>query len=214
MLRRSWLKRKPTQFKKFDPNAPKSATQRAFDKIKTPAGQESPTQKAWAKTQASNRKAILKAQSSQTSAVLKTEIQALLREIAILRDGGCVLRDVPKTWITKCRGTVDIPHCNGYNKNGEYVLQFDHLNSRRFNVSFANPDLGVCVCRGHHGWKKWNEEIYNEIIRTIIGPERCASWDRAAADRATYHMDSGDWAKVKAGLEQALDNMRQNQDDE
>ena len=80
-----------------------------------------------------------------TAQTVKDRIQAILRQIAIIRDGGCVLAPF--------QGKDGIPHCNGYRKDGELVLQYDHLNSRGFNVSYADARLGVIICKGHHGWK-------------------------------------------------------------
>jgi hypothetical protein len=102
-------------------------------------------------------------ESKHPTALIKKHIQALLRELAIRRDGGCVLRrDVTHGYI--------IPACNGYAKSGELVLQYDHLNSRVFNVSYADIRLGVTLCKGHHGWKHFsdrNKKMYDEIIRKM-----------------------------------------------
>jgi hypothetical protein len=77
----------------------------------------------------------LRSNGKSETAKCKVRIQALLRELALLRDGGCVLSDLG--------GTGDIPYCHSQStKDGHMVLQCDHLNSRQFNVSFADLRLG------------------------------------------------------------------------
>lgn len=130
----------------------------------------------------------------------KKRIQALARAIGIVRDGGCVFRD---------REINGAPHyCSGWRGDGQVVLQYDHLNSRRFSVSFADVRLGVIICRGLHGWKKWNKEIYDEAVREVIGPERTALWDIVKKDRKSYLMTSWDWAKVEIALTKDLEEMK------
>lgn len=46
----------------------------------------------------------------------KERIQALVREIVIKRDGGCILDGI--------RG---VAQCNSYRKDGQLILQADHL---------------------------------------------------------------------------------------
>jgi hypothetical protein len=77
-------------------------------------------------------------------AAIKREIQYVAREIVIARDGGCILRDLHYD---------GIPECNGYAKNGQLVLQADHLITRGNAATFADTRLIVCICKGHHGWK-------------------------------------------------------------
>lgn len=58
------------------------------------------------------------------SAQAKKRIQALLRPIAIKRDGGCILRDYIEAGI-----------CGGYGpKSGDLILQAEHLNPRERNI--------------------------------------------------------------------------------
>lgn len=108
----------------------------------------------------------------------KQDIQSVCREIAIKRDGGCVLRHYPETG-----------KCGPYKKNGELVLQYDHLNTRARNISFADTRLGVCVCQRHHiFYKPQHPAEYENIIRDVIGPERTALLDKVRADQKTYKM--------------------------
>ena len=66
-----------------------------------------------------------------------------MREIVIKRDGGCILRDIQ-----------GVSQCNGYRKDGKLILQADHLITRANSATYADTRLIVCVCKGHHGWKK------------------------------------------------------------
>lgn len=140
-----------------------------------------------------------KAIKADTAEAVKKRIQAILRKIALVRDETCLLAPY--------QGKDGIPYCNGYRQDGELVLQYDHLNSRSFNVSYADPDLGVLVCKGHHGWKHStdnNKKQYDELVRKIIGPARTKKWDRVEKDRRTYPMSKWEWEKVELGLHAQL----------
>lgn len=140
-----------------------------------------------------------------TAQTVKNRIQALLRQIGLIRDKGCVLAPF--------QGKNGIPYCNGYRSDGELIYQYDHLNSRAHNVSYAEPKLGVILCKGHHGWKSFtdnNKKKYDALVRTIIGPERTKLWDKVEEDRRTYPMTKWDWEKVELGLEIELKKLRSN----
>ena len=138
----------------------------------------------------------LRKHSKNPVAQCKVRIQGLCRSLAIMRDGGCVLRN-----------RKDVPPCNGYRNDGELILQYDHLNSRVFNVSYADIRLGVILCLGHHGWKKWNKEKYDILIREVIGKKRAELWDRVKKDKKTYRMELWDWTKVEIGLTKDLKDL-------
>jgi len=79
------------------------------------------------------------------------------------------------------------------------------LRTRANSATYADTRLIVCVCKGHHGWKKWNEQRYNEIVRQLLPADRVALWDKAHAARYTpTRMTSSDWAKEIAALKQEL----------
>src|SRR5947209_88202 len=67
-----------------------------------------------AKTQI-NRRAKLSVVGHSETSELKREIQALCRDIVILRDGGCFFRRYP--------GHI----CSGYAQDGHLILQADHM---------------------------------------------------------------------------------------
>lgn len=126
--------------------------------------------------------------------VLKNEIQQLVRAIVIKRDGGCILRDY--------RG---VPPCGGYRNDGELVLQADHLITRANSATYDDTRLIVCVCKGHHGWKKYYEKLYNAAVREIISPTRVTLWDKAEEERhRPTHRISSDWRISIAALKQEL----------
>jgi len=132
---------------------------------------------------------------SETSKI-KREIQRVLREIVILRDGGCVLRD--------------IRHCGGTPDNPDTVLQADHLIERSNSATYADPRLVVCVCKRCHGWKhfkKSNHDEYDEIIRSILPPERIRLWDLAR--EKSWKPAKIDWKLEKVALEQELEGLRE-----
>src|SRR3990167_8904588 len=122
----------------------------------------------------------------------KKRIQALVRDIVIKRDGGCILR-----------GRKDIAPCNGYRADGELILQADHLITRGKNIGFAETRLIVCLCKGHHTAKTFKcKEEYEEIIAELIGPERKELWYKVKKDHKPYHMVLSDWWKVIVALKQ------------
>lgn len=136
----------------------------------------------------------LNTRSTSETSVIKEEIQALLRQICILRDSGCVLRHYKETGA-----------CGGYRKDGELILQFDHLNSRTHSISYGDPRLGVCLCQRHHiFWKKQNPALFMDIIRKHIGKERSNLLDKVIADKNAYKMD---WKLVKVGLISELNKL-------
>ena len=116
---------------------------------------------------------------SSPSNDIKDEIQGLLRSIAIIRDGGCVLRDYPQTG-----------KCGGYTKDGNLILQYDHLNSRTHSISFADERLGVLVCKRHHIFYKPQYPFeYERCVIDAIGKERADLLYKVRQDRRAYKMD-------------------------
>lgn len=123
-------------------------------------------------------------------AVLKKEIQRLVREIVMRRDGGCILRN--------------IRHCGG--EIGQTVIQADHLITRANSATYDDTRLIVCVCRAcHGGFKKWHQKEYEALVRTVISPARVKLWDAAERDSwKPTHRVSGDWRISIAALKQEL----------
>ncbi len=146
-------------------------------------------------------KTRLNVKGHSDTATIKDEIQAVIRDIVTARDNGCIFRNYP--------GHV----CSGYAKDGHLILQADHLVTRANAATFADTRLVVCVCKGIHGWKSVGSNLrkkqYDEMVRTLISPERVALWDRCEADSwkpsrgAAYN-----WALTLAALKQELREIR------
>ncbi len=128
---------------------------------------------------------------------IKEQIQVALREISIIRDGGCVFRNYPESGA-----------CGGYRKDGALILQFDHLNSRSHAISFADHRLGVCACKRHHMYfKKQEPDMYMKIVRKQIGEERSALLDRVQEERRAHRKFTHDWKLDLIALEQHLKSL-------
>lgn len=123
------------------------------------------------------------------TAELKREIQSLLRQIVIARDGGCILRHVR--------------HCS------DTVLQADHLITRANSATYADARLVVCVCRSCHAWKSLgsnrNKAQYDALVRAILPPTRVALWDASELESWRPHpMRASDWKLAVVVLKNEL----------
>lgn len=125
----------------------------------------------------------------------KRRIQALLRELAIKRDGGCFLRSFPEAG-----------SCGGYGpKSGILILQAEHLVSRARSVSFGDMRNVVCICLRHHGYfKEQSGRLYWELVERYIGPERWAWIKRVEVDTRPYPMGIYEWGKIEMALNEEL----------
>lgn len=148
-------------------------------------------EKARHKPQNGLKRTKLEKKSKAPRAVLKDDIQALLREIATKRDGGCILRDL--------RG---IPRCSGYRNDGELILQAEHLVTRSSTNYFGDTRNIVCLCKFHHIiWKPQYSKDYWEAIEKVLPPARWQWYLRAKADDRPYSVDL---KLVKLALENEL----------
>ena len=124
----------------------------------------------------------------------KKRIQALLRQNAIKRDQGCVLRHY-----------TDLLPSN-YSECDE-VLQAEHLHTRGASGSFGDMRNVVCLCRRHHiFFKPQHSQLYWEIIERHLGPERWAWYKRVRDDRKAHRMTLWDWTCIEMSLIQDLKN--------
>ncbi len=136
----------------------------------------------------------LRPRSTTPTAQAKDMVQGLVRQVVIVRDGGCILRGKPQ-----------FGPCNGYRQDGQLVLQANHLVTRGKNVGYADTRLIVCMCKGHHkGYHSARNEEYKITIRKIIGPARRNLWERAEQDRTIHHMTAWDWEKEVLALQAEL----------
>lgn len=125
------------------------------------------------------KKTKLKLRSTSERSVLKEKIQAALRKIGILRDGGCFARHYP-----------EMGKCGGFTKDGVLILQFDHLNSRAHAVSYSDSRLGVTACVRHHIYfKRQYPSEYEKCATDFIGPERAALLGKVRADKSPHKVD-------------------------
>jgi len=141
------------------------------------------------------RRTPLRVVGHSDTADVKKRIQALLRAIVIVRDGGCILRNV-----RHCNGLPDIPGV---------VLQADHLITRANSATFADTRLVVCVCRSCHGWKSLgsnrNKAQYDALVRTLLPADRVALWDRCEQDSWRPHRTyMSDWRLAEVVLAREL----------
>lgn len=117
--------------------------------------------------------------------ILKDEIQSLVRQIVMLRDGTCILRN--------------FRHC------ADPVLQADHLITRANSATYDDTRLIVCLCRTCHGWKHWHKEEYDDLVRSILPASRVKLWDQCQRDSwRPSHRISYDWRTAIAALKQEL----------
>lgn len=133
-----------------------------------------------------------------TTADLKAEIQYLVREIVMKRDKGCILRNH-----RHCGGEIGYQ----FQEGGEIkktVLQADHLITRSNSSTFADTRLIVCVCRPCHGWKKWHEQEYNNLVKTIISKEQVELWYKCEEDRQAHMTYKMDWNMEIIALKKEL----------
>jgi len=144
------------------------------------------------------KKTKLRKSSKSPIALCKKRIQALLRLLAIHRDGGCVMRNHPETG-----------KCGGYTKLGNLILQFDHLNSRARNISFGELALGVTVCKRHHFYyKKQYPFEYERCAINNIGPKREKFLYKVRADKRVYKMGLSDWTLIEIALQNELNDLQ------
>lgn len=133
----------------------------------------------------------LKLLNHESSADLKKDIQALVRQIAIIRDGGCILRLFPEAG-----------QCGGYRNDGELILQAEHLVTRSNSATYGDMRNIVCLCAHHHGhFKPQYSRLYWDIIRKHLGEERWEWIEKVEADKSPHKVD---WKLVKLSLEQDL----------
>ncbi len=159
------------------------------------------------------KKTKLRVVGISTTAELKREIQDLLRQIVIIRDGGCILRYLQG----KLYKDIPIPYCNGYKNDGTLIYQADHLLERSNSETYAVSKLVVCVCKGHHGWKSVGSNLrkkeYDSIIRDLLPPERVKLWDACEKRRLmSYKMGAYDWKLEIINLRAELAELKKTYD--
>ena len=140
------------------------------------------------------RKTKIRVVGVSDTAELKREIQAILREIVIKRDKGCIMRFYPHTGA-----------CGAYTKAGNLILQAEHLNTRARMASFADTRLIICLCQRHHiYWKPQHADEYFKIVKEHIGKERAELLEKVQQDYKAHKID----LKLELlGLKKELSNL-------
>lgn len=137
------------------------------------------------------KRSRLKMRGTSETSVLKEEIQDLLRQVVMKRDGGCVLRG--------------IRHCGGELDTEGVVIQADHLITRGNSATYADSRLVVCICKSCHGWKHYNEREYDEVVKTVLSEETIELWDKCLKDSWNpTRKYSADWKLHILQLKQEL----------
>lgn len=128
------------------------------------------------------------------TATLKKEIQAVLREIVMLRDRGCILRGE-----RDCGGELDAKGV---------VLQADHIITRSNSATYADSRLVCCVCKRCHAWKSLStrgKTEYDALLKIILPEDRVKLWEACEADSwKPKRTTSMDWALALVSLKQEL----------
>ena len=143
------------------------------------------------------RKTGLRKKGKSDVSLAKDRIQCIMRQTAIKRDSGCILRHYEEAG-----------ECGGYRNDGELILQGEHLVTRERNISFGDMRNIVLLCKRHHFFfKKQHSSLYWDLIRRHIGEERWAWFERVKNDRRTYTFTLYDWNKIELALSYELSKM-------
>ena len=138
----------------------------------------------------------LRVAGKSDTATIKREIQAVLRDIVMLRDRGCILRGERS--------------CGGELGAIGVVLQADHLISRNNSATYADSRLVVCVCRKCHYWKSAGSNLrkaqYDELVKTILPESRVKLWEKCEKD--SWRVTKMDWVLELVALKQQLAKMQ------
>ena len=143
------------------------------------------------------RRSLLQKISTDTTPETKHRIQALLRALAIRRDGGCILRHYSEAG-----------SCGGYRNDGELILQAEHLVTRSNGISYGDMRNIVCLCSHHHGhFKPQHGRLYWELVERHVGPKRWEWFKRveeAHRNHRANRMGLWEWQKIEYALKQEL----------
>lgn len=141
-----------------------------------------------------SRKSVLRKLGKSPVSVQKRKIQALLRQIVMIRDKGCVLAQI---------------RCNRRIEDAGVVWQADHLLSRSNAATFGDSRLVVLVCQPCHAWKSLGSNLrkaeYDRLVRTLLPKERVSLWDMAEIDAGRHKGVKMDWTLVEISLQKELD---------
>lgn len=141
------------------------------------------------------KRAKIRLVGQSDTTIIKSEIQALLRELVILRDGGCILNKWPHTGA-----------CGGVRKDGTIILQAEHLHTRSNSSTFADSRLAVCICVRHHiYYKPQHGDEYYRLAKLHIGEKNTKLLEAVAQD---FRPHKPDWKLAKLALERELKDLK------
>lgn len=114
----------------------------------------------------------------------KKRLQALVRAILIEERGDCEARGIDRM-------------CGG-------ALQFDHIESRIFSETYADPRNGILLCNDHHiYWKKQHPKRWSDLVEKTRGKELLEDLrKRARARPKPWYLR--DWQKTEEKLKEIL----------
>ena len=122
----------------------------------------------------------------------------------IKRDGGCYLANSDRVKVAHF-----LSPCSGYRKDGELILQCDHLVTRSNSATFADTRLMVCLCKGHHGWKSVGSNLrkaqYDALMREILPKDRVELWDKC--EKESWKPHKMNWKVELTALKQEYKSM-------
>ena len=147
--------------------------------------------------EALNKPRKVRVAGHETAKELKKDIQALLREIVMLRDKKCILYGI------KCNHEI------GINDEG-VVWQAEHLIERSNSATYADLKLVVLVCKNCHFWKHItdsNHAQYDKWVKAQFTPDRVVHWERC--EDASWKASKVDWKLTKIVLEQELKKLKE-----
>jgi len=140
--------------------------------------------KGFKNTHSTLRRTPLRTKGQNPTALMKEKIQAILREIVILRDKGCIMRHYKNEINPQYR------ECGGYRKDGELILQAEHLHTRANASSFSDTRLVICLCQRHHiYYKPQHSDEYYRIVKKHIGQVRVKLLEAVQNDRTAHKVD-------------------------
>lgn len=169
---------------------------------KTPLKRKTPlrSKTGFKNTRTQLKRTPLRKKGRTETAVLKEQIQSLLREIVMIRDGGCFLRHYQDEITPQYR------NCGCRRKDGQLILQAEHLQTRSNGASFADSRLVVCICKRHHiYYKPQHSDEYNSLAKRYIGKKNTELWDRVKEDHRPHKVDL---KLEKLALEQELKKLQ------
>ena len=109
------------------------------------------------------------------------------------RDKGCILAE---------------KRCGRQKGDPGVVWQADHLITRSNSATYGDFRLVVLVCKNCHGWKSVGNNLrkreYDELVRSVLPPDRVALWDRAELEAGKHKAVKIDWNLVELSLKAEL----------